>query len=61
MWHQIFIYSFFFAVALSWNLQTFDDSGQSSVTMNTAYSVVHVSIYFVRAFLTIRRQNSSNR
>ncbi|XP_031641194.1 uncharacterized protein LOC116352610 [Contarinia nasturtii] len=47
--------------ASAWNLATFDDSGLQFATNNNDYEIVHVSLFYVRSFLTIRNlSNSSN-
>lgn len=46
---------------ITWNLQTYDDIGSNSFT-NNEYTIEHVSVFYVRAFLTIRSLgNSTNR
>lgn len=44
-----------------WNLATVDDSGLNFVTNNNDFAVVHVSVFYVRSFLSIRnRWNTTN-
>lgn len=46
----------------AWNLNTYDDIGLNAITENKDYEIVHVSVFYVRSFLTIRsNRNSSNR
>lgn len=42
-----------------WNLATYDDTGLHFITKNDDYQIVHVSLFYVRAFLTIRNCGNS--
>lgn len=45
----------------AWNLATYDDTGLKISTEHSDYELVHVSVFYVRSFLTIRnRHNTSN-
>lgn len=58
----IVIYWYSIAFISAWNLNTYDDIGLNVVTDNKDYEIVHVSVFYVRSFLTIRsNRNSSNR
>lgn len=46
----------------AWNLVTYDDAGLNFITNNNDYEIIHVSLFYVRSFLTIRnRGNATNR
>lgn len=61
LWHSL-VYCILMHLVFGWDLQTYDDVGVNSITNNNDYSIVHVSIFYVRAFVTIRNQrNSTNR
>lgn len=52
---------FVISLADAWNLGTYDDSGLNFITENNQYEIIHVSVFYVRSFLTIRsRQNTTN-
>lgn len=47
------------SVAFAWNLATIDDTGLNFVTNNNDYVVLHVSVFYVRSFLTIQNRWNS--
>lgn len=59
----IFYYCLINAIIFGWNLDTYDDTGINFLTNNTDYVVVHVSVFYIRAFLTLKsiHKNSTNR
>lgn len=53
---QLIVY---LAIVHGWSLSTYDDAGLNFITDNTDYVIVHVSVFYVRAFLTIRNSRNS--
>lgn len=44
--------------ALAWNLNVYHEDTMNSVINNENYTIVHVSVFYVRAFLTIKYHGS---
>lgn len=58
----VFIYLLNFgSFAFGWDLKSVDDSGLNVVTNNNDYSIVHVSVFYVRAFISIRHRWNSTK
>lgn len=37
-----------------WNLDVYDEDTKRFVTNNENYTIIHVSVFYVRAFLTLK-------
>lgn len=57
----LLILNWCFTIVTAWNLATYDDAGLNFVTNNNDYEIVHVSVFYVRAFLTIRNSRNSSK
>lgn len=40
----------------AWDLTNIDDSGLNFITKNNEFNVIHVSVFYLRAFLTIQNR-----
>lgn len=61
MRYVLFVHWCFVTSLSAWNLATYDDTGLNFSTENSDYELIHVSVFYVRSFLTIRnRRNTTN-
>lgn len=60
MWRLLVVYWYLSRIKiLAWELDVHNENTLNAVTNNDNYTIVHVSIFYVRAFLTIKYHSSS--